>query len=111
MENIPADEFENSPDEYQTETEPSTEEVEAFVDWCVEWFDAECAQMASESASKLAAEREEYVSKLPRKIKMLRLHGFIDENGRRREWLGGDVITDIHEITLLADRKAEFEAI
>ncbi len=48
---------------------------------------------------------------LPTKIRMLRLHGFIEETGRHRQWHAGDTIIDPTEIKLLTDRGAVFEAI
>lgn len=48
---------------------------------------------------------------LPERIMLARLHGFIDENGRHRQWFAGDVVTDADEIELLTSRKATFEAV
>lgn len=54
---------------------------------------------------------EEVKEPLPSKIRMTHLHGFVDDNGMHRQWHGGNVISNPHEIALLVERGARFEVI
>ena len=47
----------------------------------------------------------------PKKIRLLSPHGFIDDNGRARNWNAGDVISTGQEIALLVGRGAEHEVL
>jgi hypothetical protein len=49
--------------------------------------------------------------KLPSRIMITSLHGFITEDGRHRQWHGGEIIDNPHEIALLTERKALFEVL
>lgn len=87
------------------------DDTEALMECAIELLDIEDDQVATAARIVIDAAREEYLANLPAKIKMLRMHSFLDENDMHRQWPAGSVITNRDEIVLLADRKATFEVI
>lgn len=43
---------------------------------------------------------------LPAKLRMTHPYAFFEEAGRLRSWAVGEIVTDLHEIALLVERKA-----
>ena len=58
---------------------------------------------ATPSASSVSEAPQEAT---PRAIRLLRAHGFIDEDGCRHQWRAGIVVTSPDEIALLMTRRA-----
>ena len=48
---------------------------------------------------------------LPMKVRLIRPHGYFDENGRHRAWTMGDVVSDPAEVELLMNRSAPIEIV
>lgn len=60
----------------------------------------------ADAGADTAAAAKDKKSKLPAKVRLVRPHGFIDEDGTHRYWKAGDVVSDPATIKLLSDRKA-----
>jgi hypothetical protein len=55
------------------------------------------------------AEQEPEAPVLPTKVLVVRQHSFLDDTGRHRIWLGGQIVTDPADIALLIQRGATLE--
>lgn len=58
-----------------------------------------------------AAKRAPAKPQQPAKIKVVRPHGFITDDGANRHWNQGQIVTDADEIALLIERKADIEEV
>lgn len=89
--------------ESQQETTEVAEVIHVFQDWTP----------APEAWNGVVVSSfgEEPKAPLPEKIKITHLHGFIDDNGRHRQWHGNDIVSEPNEIAMLIGRGARFEVI
>lgn len=61
--------------------------------------------------SLMGAKEASNEHKPAKRYRLVRPHGWVDENGRRHHYHAGDVVSDPHETELLQERGAPLELV